>query len=88
MPEPNRIINPNTRYTMQIVIDYDPATGDTQLQVRNRSGLKVSMLQVACLLSEHNATLIRSLVTGTTKMEKVDQSAAQPAPNGGDSNAS
>lgn len=82
MNEPNRIINPNTRYTMQITINYDPATGDTEMQVRNRSGVNVSMLQVACLLAEHNATLIRTLVTGTTKLEPVKETTTKP--NGGD----
>lgn len=85
MPEPNRIINPNTRFTMQIVIQYDPHTGDTQLQVKNTSGVQVSMMHVACLLAEHNATLLRSLAAGTTKVQEVKE---EIKTNGGDKNAS
>lgn len=86
MRDANRIINPNTKYTMQVIIDYDPSTGDTQLQVRNRSGINVSMLQVSTLLAEHNATLLRTIVTNTVKMEKVTEEETAK-PNGGDHNA-
>lgn len=85
MRDANRIINPNTKYTMQVIIDYDPATGDTQMQIRNRSGVNVSMLQVCTLLAEHNSTLLRTIITGTTKLEPVKEET--PKPNGGDNNA-
>lgn len=89
MNQPNRIINPNTRFTMQIVIEYDPHTGDTQMQVRNNSGVNVSMMHVACLLAQHNATLMQSLATGTTKLSPAEEKPATetPKPNGGDNNA-
>lgn len=81
MPEPNRIIVP-PNYAVNVTIKYDPTTGATELQVKNTGLKQVSMLQIAALLAEHNASLMRSIIAGTLKMEP----APKPA-NGGDSNA-
>ena len=82
MDKPNRIIVP-PNYAVQVTLKFDPVTGATEMAVRNTGLKQVSMLQIAALLAEHNASLMRSLVTGTLKVE----AAPKETTNGGDPNA-
>ena len=84
----NRIIVP-ANYMIDVVIKFDPSNGRTELQVRNRSNVQFTMWQVAGLLAEHTASLMRSLLQGKIKMQSVsDEKLEEIKPvNGGDHNA-
>lgn len=70
MSQQNRIIIP-ANYSIKIEIGLDPNNGQTELKLINRSGKNISMLQIAALLAEHNSSILKSLLTGTTKIEKI-----------------
>jgi hypothetical protein len=78
----NRIIVP-ANYTFEVIIKLDPANGQSELQVRNRSNQQISMWQVAGMLAEHTANIMKSLLMGTVKAEPLKE---QPT-NDGDNNA-
>ena len=80
----NRIIVP-ANFTVDIIIRYDPIKGGTELQIRNRSNLQISMFQIAGLLAEHNSQIMRNLLSGKIKIEEVPDPDVKP--NGGDNNA-
>lgn len=84
----NRIIVP-AHYDVDIVIKYDTIKGHTQLEVKNRGKMQLTMWQIAGLLSQHAASLIQSLLNGKVNMEKLpfDATPEENKTNGGDSNA-
>lgn len=77
MSKQNRIIVPS-HFSVFVEIKLDPNNGQTELQVRNVSGKNISMLQIAGLLSEHVASVMRGLITGTTEMKPVEAPAESP----------
>lgn len=72
----NRIIVP-ANYTIELVIRLDPVKGQSELQVRNRTKSNLSMLQVAGLLMEHAANVMRSILAGNVKLTKVEEQLEQ-----------
>jgi len=83
----NRIIIP-ANYTVEVILKYDPVNGQTELNVRNRSKIQVSMWQVVGLLTEHSASLVRSLLAGKVEMKPAaEQPQTEVKTNGGDNNA-
>jgi len=82
----NRIIVP-ANYSIKVVIELDPRTGQTQLLINNRSNHPLSTLQVAGLLAEHNASLMKSIITNTVKLEPETPETNNSKPNGGDNHA-
>lgn len=87
MNEPNRIYVP-VNYDVDIVIKYSTLKGQTELQVRNRSKIQLTTLQIAMILSEHCANVLRNLFTGKENVKQLPQEQPTEKPNGGDSNAS
>jgi hypothetical protein len=83
----NRIIVP-AHYDVDVLIKFDPIKGQTELQIRNRGKIQVSMWQVAALLAEHASSLIKSLISGQLKVDHVAEATETKPANGGDSNAS
>lgn len=72
MPQ-NRIIAPVTSYDLEIKILFDPRTGNTEMQIRNKGITAVSMLQVAGIIANHQSALINQLITGGLKAVNVPQ---------------
>lgn len=58
----NRIIVP-ANYSIEVTVKLDPRTGQSELQIKNRSTTQISMMQVAGMLIEHAANLMRTLLT-------------------------
>lgn len=79
----NRIVIP-ANYTVDVVIKYDPVSGQTELQVRNRSKITLKSLQIAALLLEHGTTMLRGIVQGTLEVSKAATNEPQPPANGGE----
>lgn len=59
----NRIIVP-ANYTFEVILKVDPTNGQSEMQIRNRSNIQVTMWQVVGLLVEHTATLTKTLLSG------------------------
>lgn len=58
----NRIIVP-ANYSVEVIIKVDPSNGQSELMIRNRSNVQIGMMQIAGLLIEHAANVMRSLLT-------------------------
>ena len=82
----NRIIVP-ANYTFEVIIKVDPTNGQSELQIRNRSGINITMWQVAALLSEHATSILKSLITGKLKQMPAQEEQKQQPPTGGDGGA-
>jgi hypothetical protein len=57
------IVNP-AGYTVDIIVKFDPITGNTELQVSNKGRTPVEMIKVAALLCQHGATLLANILKG------------------------
>lgn len=68
----NRIIVP-ANYTFELIIKLDPVKGQSELQVRNRSNIQITMWQIAALLAKHTAHVMDSLLSGKVKTELVKE---------------
>jgi hypothetical protein len=62
----NRIVVP-ANYTIEVIIKLDPVNGQSELLVRNRSNVQIGMWQIAGLLAEHTANVMKSLLMGKVK---------------------
>ena len=83
----NRIIVP-ANYTFEVIIKVDPMNGQSELQIRNRSKIQISMWQVAGLLAKHVSGIMESLLSGKLKQIPVKEEQQQPpAGEGGDGGA-
>lgn len=83
----NRIIVP-ANYTFEVIIKVDPTSGQSELQIRNRSRVQISMWQVAGLLAKHVSNIMESLLSGKLKQIPVQEDQQQPpAGDGGDGGA-
>ena len=69
---PNRIIIP-ANYTVDVIVKYDPNTGQTELRVHNRGTKQIPLIQLAGLLSEHSAALIKSSLEGKVELTPIDK---------------
>lgn len=72
------IVNP-AGYPVDIIVKFDPITGNTELMVQNRGRTPVEMLKVAALLCQHGATLLASIIKGQTKLEPTPMKAVDNA---------
>jgi hypothetical protein len=64
----NRIVIP-ANFTFEVIIKVDPVNGQSELLIRNRSKVQISMWQVAGLLAEHTSVVMKSLLAGKVKQE-------------------
>lgn len=93
----NRIVIP-ANYTFEVIIKVDPVNGQSELMVRNRSKVQITMYQVVALLIEHASHAMKSLMTGTVKQVRVPEQKSvkldveveleENKANGGEPNAS
>lgn len=72
----NQIIVP-AKFDVEIRILFDPYNGQTEMQVVNKGSRTVSMLQIAGLVSEHAAGLIKQMVTGELKKNMQEMKAIE-----------
>jgi len=76
----NRIIVP-ANYTIEVIIRVDPVNGQSDLMVRNRSKIQLTMWQIAGLLTEHAAHVMHTLLTnGKVKQTPVEDKTPSSTP--------
>lgn len=59
-------------YDLELKILFNTQSGDTELQVKSSSLKQINQLQLAGILSEHSAAILRQIVSGKLKVVPIN----------------